>query len=94
MPDWAGSARPFFSRSAAPAETETSAAPQPTESGNGWLELEGTWQQISYVQADTQVRYQVDGYMMCGKEHWLHVSFFNRDERRRTSPKRTMGPTK
>ncbi|MDX1403396.1 MAG: hypothetical protein R3192_02600 [Woeseiaceae bacterium] len=34
-----------------------------------------------YLKADTQKRYQTDGYMMFGKEHWLHVMFFNRDER-------------
>lgn len=45
------------------------------------VDLEGTWRQLSYVKADTQVRYQTTGYMMFGKKHWLHVSFFNRDPR-------------
>ena len=46
-----------------------------------WIDLEGTWKLLSYVKADTQVRYHTDGYMMFGKEHWLHVAFFNRDPR-------------
>ena len=66
---------------ATPAETETATASAASGSSNGWLNLEGTWRQLSYVKADTQVRYQVDGYMMFGKEHWLHISFFNRDAR-------------
>lgn len=47
----------------------------------GNLDLEGTWRMVSYVKADSQVRYQTDGYMMFGKKHWLHVAFFNRDPR-------------
>lgn len=43
--------------------------------------LVGTWELKSYVKADTQVRYQTDGYMIFGKKHWLHVAFFNRDPR-------------
>ena len=43
--------------------------------------LEGTWSVASYLKADNQVRYQTDGYMMFGKTHWLHVMYFNRDER-------------
>ncbi len=43
--------------------------------------LEGTWSVASYLKADNQVRYQTDGYMMFGKAHWLHVMYFNRDER-------------
>lgn len=43
--------------------------------------LEGTWSVSSYRKADTQIRYETDGYMMFGKSHWLHVQFFNRDER-------------
>jgi hypothetical protein len=43
--------------------------------------LEGTWRLLSYVKADTQIRYATDGYMMFGKNHWLHVAFFNRDPR-------------
>jgi hypothetical protein len=45
------------------------------------LNLEGTWRLLSYVKADTQTRYATDGYMMFGKNHWLHVAFFNRDPR-------------
>lgn len=45
------------------------------------LNLEGTWQLLSYVKADNQVRYQTDGYMIFGKTHWLHLAFFNRDPR-------------
>jgi hypothetical protein len=43
--------------------------------------FEGTWRMASYLKADTQVRYETDGYMMFGKEHWLHLMYFNRDER-------------
>jgi hypothetical protein len=43
--------------------------------------LEGTWSVASYLKADNQIRYQTDGYMMFGKAHWLHVMYFNRDER-------------
>ncbi len=43
--------------------------------------LEGTWSVASYLKADNQVRYQTDGYMIFGKAHWLHVMYFNRDER-------------
>ena len=43
--------------------------------------LEGTWQQTSFLKGDTQVRYKTQGYMMFGKEHWLHVMFINRDKR-------------
>jgi hypothetical protein len=46
-----------------------------------WLSLEGTWRLLSYVKADSQVRYKTDGYMMFGKTHWTHVAFFNRDPR-------------
>lgn len=67
--------------SSQPATTQTAASAQVPDEPQGWLNLEGTWRQTSYVKADTQVRYQVDGYMMFGKEHWLHMSFFNRDER-------------
>ena len=43
--------------------------------------LEGSWKIISYLHAKNQVRYETEGYMMFGKEHWLHLIFFNRDER-------------
>ena len=43
--------------------------------------LEGSWQIISYLHAKNQVRYETEGYMMFGKEHWLQLQFFNRDER-------------
>ena len=43
--------------------------------------LQGTWRVASYLKASNGIRYQTDGYMMFGKEHWLHVMFFNRDER-------------
>ena len=54
-------------------------ASAPEESG--WLKLEGAWEQTSYVKADSQIRYQTDGYMIFVDGHWLHVSFFNRDPR-------------
>jgi hypothetical protein len=47
------------------------------------LHLEGAWRLVSYVKADTQVRYKTDGYMMFSKTHWTHVAFFNRDPRER-----------
>jgi hypothetical protein len=47
------------------------------------LRLEGAWRLLSYVKADTQVRYKTDGYMMFSKTHWTHVAFFNRDPRER-----------
>jgi hypothetical protein len=43
--------------------------------------FEGTWRMASYLKADTQVRYETDGYMMFDKTHWLHLMYFNRDER-------------
>ncbi len=43
--------------------------------------FEGTWLMTSYLKADSQVRYQTDGYMMFGDSHWLHLMYFNRDER-------------
>ncbi|MBT7950286.1 MAG: hypothetical protein HN764_01555 [Gammaproteobacteria bacterium] len=43
--------------------------------------LEGTWRLASYFNAGDQTRYQSQGYMMFGKEHWLHVVYMNRDER-------------
>lgn len=43
--------------------------------------LEGTWLMTGYLKADSQIRYQTDGYMMFGKEHWLHLMYFNRDAR-------------
>ena len=43
--------------------------------------LEGTWSVASYLKADNQIRYQTFGYMMFDKTHWLHVMYFNRDER-------------
>lgn len=43
--------------------------------------LEGSWRVTSYVKGDTQVRYYPEGYMIFGKEHWLHVMYMNRDER-------------
>lgn len=47
------------------------------------LDLQGTWRQVSYVKADSQVRYKTDGYMMFSRTHWSHVVFFNRDPRER-----------
>lgn len=43
--------------------------------------LEGTWRLVSYFNAGDQQRYPSQGYMMFGKEHWLHVVYMNRDER-------------
>lgn len=43
--------------------------------------FEGTWSVESYLKADNQVRYQTFGYMMFDKTHWLHLMYFNRDER-------------
>ena len=43
--------------------------------------LEGTWRLVSYFNAGDQTRYSSQGYMMFGKEHWLHVVYMNRDER-------------
>ena len=43
--------------------------------------LEGTWRLVSYFNAGDQTRYKSQGYMMFGKEHWLHVVYMNRDER-------------
>jgi hypothetical protein len=43
--------------------------------------LEGTWRLLNYLNSGDQVRYQTEGYMMFGKAHWLHLAFFNRDER-------------
>ena len=54
--------------------------PEPNEK-TGWLEIEGAWEQISYVKASNKVRYMTDGYMIFAVGHWLHVSFFNRDHR-------------
>ena len=51
-------------------------APAPEQSP-----LEGTWSVESYLKADNQIRYQTYGYMMFDKTHWLHVMYFNRDER-------------
>ncbi len=47
------------------------------------LDLVGAWRLLSYVKADTQLRYKTDGYMMFSKTHWTHVAFFNRDPRER-----------
>ena len=43
--------------------------------------LVGTWNQVSYVRAEDQVRYQTLGYMSFSATHWMHISYFNRDER-------------
>lgn len=47
------------------------------------LDLDGAWKLVSYVKADTQVRYRTDGYMLFSRTHWTHLAFFNRDPRER-----------
>ena len=62
---------------AAALTAEVAAVPVPPDR----LNLEGAWRLVSYVKADSQVRYKTDGYMMFSKTHWTHLAFFNRDPR-------------
>ncbi len=55
------------------------AMPQPRPA----LNLAGAWKLVSYVKADTQVRYQTTGYMLFSKSQWMHAAYFNRDPRDR-----------
>lgn len=47
------------------------------------LDLTGAWRLVSYVKADTQVRYRTEGYLVFSRTHWMHAAFFNRDPRER-----------
>jgi len=45
------------------------------------VDLTGTWRLASYRHAENGVRYQTSGYMSFTGTHWMHIAYFNRDER-------------
>ena len=66
---------------AVPQQPQGMPTPAGAEKAGTPVNLVGAWRQVSYVKADSQVRYKTEGYMMFTKTHWMHIAYFNRDTR-------------